>query len=91
MVVCEAAAAGVPTVGTAVGVVADLAPDAAIAVTPGDPVALADAIVAMLTDPERRERMGERARQRVAGEYDVGVARDAFVRVYHDAIALHRR
>jgi glycosyltransferase involved in cell wall biosynthesis len=39
--VCEAAAAGVPTVGTAVGLVAELAPEAALAVPAGQPAALA--------------------------------------------------
>jgi glycosyltransferase involved in cell wall biosynthesis len=91
MVVCEAAAAGVPTVGTTVGVVADLAPDAAVAVRPGDPVALAEAIIGVLRDPGRRRQLGERARQRAAREYDATVVRDAFVGVYRDAIRRHGR
>jgi len=56
--VCEAAAAGVPTVGSAVGLVAELAPNAAVAVPPDDAPALARAIVATLRDPARRERIG---------------------------------
>jgi glycosyltransferase involved in cell wall biosynthesis len=91
MVVLEAAASGVPTVGTAVGVVPDLAPDAAIAVRPGDSVALADAIIALLTDPVRRARMGEQARQRVVDQYDAPVVRDSFVRLYDEAIDQLRR
>jgi glycosyltransferase involved in cell wall biosynthesis len=91
MVVCEAAAAGVPTVGTAVGVVGDLAPDAAVAVRPGDPAALADAIVELLRDPGRCRQLGERARQRANREYDAGVISDAFVGVYRDALRLYRR
>ena len=86
MVVLEAAAAGLPTVGSAVGVVPDLAPAAAFAVRPNDPVALADAIIALLTDPIRRRRMGECARQRVINEYDSPIVCDSFVRLYEDAI-----
>lgn len=59
--VCEAAAAGVPTVGTAVGLVAELAPDAALAVPPGDARALGRAIAAILTEPGRRETIGRAA------------------------------
>ncbi|HXH83779.1 MAG TPA: glycosyltransferase [Candidatus Tectomicrobia bacterium] len=50
----EAAAVGVPTVGTAVGHVRDWAPDAAIAVPAGDPAALAGAIADLLRDDARR-------------------------------------
>jgi glycosyltransferase involved in cell wall biosynthesis len=54
VVVGEAGAAGVPTVGTRVGVVADLSPEAALAVPVSDPAALAEGVVALLRDPERR-------------------------------------
>jgi len=91
MVVLEAAAAGVPTVGTDVGVVRDLAPDAAVSVRPGDPIALGEAIAGVLIDSPRRLRLGERARQRVGSEFDVEPVRDAFVDLYRDAIAMRRR
>ncbi len=42
VVLLEAASCGVPVVGSAVGYLADWAPDAATAVAPGDPAALAD-------------------------------------------------
>ena len=59
--VCEAAAAGVPTVGTAVGLVEELAPGAAAAVPVGDDAALAEAAVDLLADPEKREALGSAA------------------------------
>jgi glycosyltransferase involved in cell wall biosynthesis len=59
--VCEAAAAGVPTVGTAVGLVDELASDAALAVPAGDASALAEGILALLADRQHRERMGKAA------------------------------
>lgn len=54
----EAAACGVPTVGTRVGYVADLAPEMACAVPVGDEEALADAVVALLDDAPGRVRLG---------------------------------
>jgi glycosyltransferase involved in cell wall biosynthesis len=56
--VCEAAACGVPTVGTAVGLVAELAPEAAWAVPANDADAMAEAILGLLADRARRERLG---------------------------------
>ena len=63
VVVLEAAAAGLPTVGTAVGFVADWSPDRAVAVPVGDPNALADAVVELLRDPARRARLAAAARE----------------------------
>lgn len=60
--VCEAAAAGVPAAGTAVGLLAELAPTAGVAVPVGDAHALAGAILDLLGDPERRERLARAAR-----------------------------
>jgi glycosyltransferase involved in cell wall biosynthesis len=60
--VLEAAAAGLPTVGTRVGYVADWAPERADAVPVGDAEALATAVIALLQDPARRARLAERAR-----------------------------
>jgi glycosyltransferase involved in cell wall biosynthesis len=57
LVVLESAVAGVPTVGTAVGHVAEWAPHAALAVPVGDPAALAAAI-GRLVDDEAGARHG---------------------------------
>ncbi len=68
-VVLEAAAAGVPTVGTAVGLVAEMAPAAALAVPVQNPEALAKGILALVHNPEERVRLG-RAAQQFARTYD---------------------
>jgi glycosyltransferase involved in cell wall biosynthesis len=64
--VLEAAASGLPIVGTAVGHLADWASEGevrgAVTVTPGDPSALADAIEQALANPSARREMAERAR-----------------------------
>jgi glycosyltransferase involved in cell wall biosynthesis len=62
LVVLEAAAHGVPTIGTCVGHVADLAPSAAIAVPVGDADALAVATIDLLNHPARRCAIGQAAR-----------------------------
>ena len=64
IVTLEAAAAGLATVGTAVGHIADWAAagERAVAVPVGDAPALGAAILALLRDPERRRRIAEHAR-----------------------------
>ena len=57
----EAAACGIPSVGTAVGHVVDGNPSRCLAVPVGDAEALADAIVTLANDGERRRAMGEAA------------------------------
>lgn len=64
--VLEAAACGVPTVGTAVGHVADLASmpvPAAVTIRPRDPAAFAEAVLGLIEDDALRGRLGNRALQ----------------------------
>lgn len=65
-VLLEAAAAGRPAVATRTGGVPEVVKDGAtgILVRPGDPVRLARAIAALLSDPERTRRLGTAARRR---------------------------
>ena len=69
LVVLEAAVAGVPTVGSAVGHVADFAPTAAYAVPVGDAAQLAAAIGELVANEELRLRIAVAA-QALAVEYD---------------------
>jgi len=66
--VLEAAVAGVPTIGTYVGHIAEWAPAAALAVPVGDSVALAAAIDQLLGDEELRLRVAREAQRRVLAE-----------------------
>ncbi|HEY8520467.1 MAG TPA: glycosyltransferase family 4 protein [Gammaproteobacteria bacterium] len=64
----EAAAVGVPTVGTAVGHVAEWHGHAALAVPCRDPAALAQALDAVLADEALRLRLAHAARERAERE-----------------------
>lgn len=82
MAVLEAAACGLPIAGTAVGVLADLTPDAAVASPPGDPIRLAQVILSVLDDPQRLRALGEAARARVLKEYSLEAAAGRFEALY---------
>lgn len=60
--VLEAAAAGVPTLGTLAGYVADWSPMKAMALGDAIPESLADAILGLHADPDRRRSMAALAR-----------------------------
>ena len=82
LVVLEAALAGVPTVGTAVGHIAEWSPRAALAVPCGDSDALARAI-AMLADDEELRLEIAAAAQRIALRQDADQTARAFDEIYH--------
>jgi glycosyltransferase involved in cell wall biosynthesis len=70
LTVLEAMAAGVPVVATTVGAIPEIAVNGtAQLVTPGDEVAMADAIERLLGDPGLRRRQAEAARERVASSF----------------------
>jgi glycosyltransferase involved in cell wall biosynthesis len=67
-VLLEAAVGGVPTVGTAVGHLAEWAPSAALAVPVANPERLADAIHTLLADEDLRLRVARAAQCRALSE-----------------------
>ncbi|MGH8146803.1 MAG: glycosyltransferase family 4 protein [Rhodanobacteraceae bacterium] len=68
LVLLEAAVAGVPTVGTLVGHIAEWAPAAALAVPVGDWAALADAMLTVLHDEALRMRLARAAQCKALSE-----------------------
>lgn len=68
LVALEAAVAGVPTVGTAVGHIAEWTPSAALAVPVADAAALAGAIRRMLDDEDLRLRVAAAAQRHAIHE-----------------------
>jgi glycosyltransferase involved in cell wall biosynthesis len=79
--VLEAAAAGLPIVGTRVGYVSDWSPQAAVGVSPADPEALATALVATLRNRAEREHLAAAARAR-AMAHDVDWTAQALSDLY---------
>ena len=78
----ESCACGVPVVGTAVGVIPELAPEAAIAVPVGDVIALAEGVAAVVSSPERHAALARAAEARVAVEYSLDVSANSFADLY---------
>jgi len=85
----EAAAAGVPTVGTAVGHISEWAPEAAVAVPVGDSAALAAAIRHVLNDEELRLRVAQEALKRAMRE-DADYTAQCFQALYQRLCAIRR-
>ena len=90
LVAQEAGIAGVPTVGTAVGHIADWAPEAAIAVPVGDPRSLAAALIDLALDEEKRLRLAHAA-QTAAGAVDADLTARTIRALYDDLRRSGRR
>jgi len=86
LVALEAAVAGVAIVGTAVGHIAEWAPDAAAAVPVADSAAMARAIADVLRDEDLRLRIAREALRRAAHEDADHTAR-AFQAIYANLTA----
>lgn len=85
LVVMEAAVAGVPTVGTAVGHIAEWAPHAALAVPVGDWASLAKAIRRVMLDDALRMRLAENA-CRLAAREDADYTAACFLSLYRSVV-----
>jgi glycosyltransferase involved in cell wall biosynthesis len=85
LVLREAAAAGVPAVGTAVGEIADWAPQAALAAPVGDSQALAAAAARLLEDEALRLQLAHAAWTRATQEC-AGYTARAFEALYMELI-----
>ncbi len=84
LVYIEAAYHGVPSIGANVGGVPDVIVDGetGLLVPPGDPDAIAAAIVRLRDDPQMLERLGEAARTRAYAEFTVERMADRYTTVY---------
>jgi glycosyltransferase involved in cell wall biosynthesis len=81
VVVLEAGLNGLPIVGTSVGLVADFAPHAAVAVPVGDDAALANALTD-LRQPAIRRRLGTAVRDLICSEYLASHTVDRLLSLY---------
>jgi glycosyltransferase involved in cell wall biosynthesis len=89
MVTLEAAACGLPTVGTAVGLLPDY-PALGVSVAVGDDAALAEAIRALLDDDERRIALGQSAFELVQKQFTIQETVKQFRDVYERLIQQRR-
>jgi len=89
LVQLEAMAAGRPVVNTALDTAVPRVARhgmEAITVPPDDPEALGEAIDTLISDPERRRRMGLSARARAVSRYSTAAFKDAMETVYRSAV-----
>jgi len=86
----EAMACGVPTVATTGGALPEVVGEAGRLVPPGDADALATAMDELLESPGVRERLGDRARERVTRTFDWDRTARQTVDTYRQAIDAHR-
>ncbi|MEE8571749.1 MAG: glycosyltransferase, partial [Gemmatimonadota bacterium] len=86
--VLQAGAAGLPVVATAVGGIPEAVIDGktGIVVPPGDPHSLAEALVALLADPESRDRMGHAGRRHVKDVFSLREMLDRTESAYEAAL-----
>ncbi len=87
-IVLEAGAAGLPIIATNVGGIAEIfGPDANDLIPPGDPAALANAIVAALQDRAARHSASLRLTSRLRASFSVDTMTDAVIDGYREALA----
>jgi glycosyltransferase involved in cell wall biosynthesis len=86
MVTLEAAACGLPTVSTAVGLLPD-DPALGLTVPVGDDAALAAAILSLLADTARMQALRQSARAAVTARYTIQHTAAQLRTLYHDLIA----
>ena len=86
--VIEAAAMGVPSVASDLGGPRELIVhgETGLLAVPSDPDALADALIAVLRDPERARQMGEAGYQRARKMFDATRNAAATIALYNDLV-----
>jgi glycosyltransferase involved in cell wall biosynthesis len=95
MPVClmEAGACGVPAAATAVGGVPELVQDGltGLLTAPGDPEALAAALVRLLAEPELASRLGRAARQRAEETFSLRSQVNCLLRLWSELLDGEKR
>jgi glycosyltransferase involved in cell wall biosynthesis len=88
VVLLQASAAGVPIVASAVGGIPEAVAhrENGLLIPPGDPDALAEAVVTLLENPEQARAMGETGRERVRGLFSVERMVEGNLAVYREIL-----
>jgi glycosyltransferase involved in cell wall biosynthesis len=89
--ILEAMATGLPVVATRVGGNAEVVVDGrtGFLVEPGDPQAIANALLTIHHDPTRARRMGAAGRRRVEGQFDVHRMIQQYETLYSEVVRPH--
>jgi len=89
----EASACGLPCIGTRTGGIVDVIEDDAsgLLVPPGDPDALAEALAALVADPERRRALGAKARAVALARFDEEEALTRYKTLFREVTGATRR
>jgi glycosyltransferase involved in cell wall biosynthesis len=87
----EAAAAGLPTIGSRLNAVPEIIADetTGLLITPGDKGQLIRAMETLLTSADTRNRMGRSARQKIEADADPAAHRRRIVALITQAAGLH--
>ena len=90
-VVLEAACVGLPAVATRVGGTGEAIVDGetGVLVDPADEAGAAEAVAALLADPERRRALGAAARRRVQREFSIGPIAERYL-AHYERVRAHR-
>ncbi len=84
LAIAEAMACGAPVITSERGTVPEVGGDCVAFVDGSNPDAIARQIVTLLTDAERRERLGRCGRSRVIREFSVGARKRAMADLFQD-------
>jgi len=87
----EAMACGVPVISTTGGALPEVVGNAGILVPPADPGALAKAVIELLDNPDRAEKLGFEGYKRVRKLFTWKKAAEKTVDAYREAICDHSR
>ncbi|WP_126455635.1 glycosyltransferase family 4 protein [Sulfuriflexus mobilis] len=93
VVILEAMACGIPVISTRSGGPEGIITDGVEGYLVGldNEKAMEDRLTRLLTDAALNERMGEAGRETIMGKYETGVAGKAFLDIYDEMLASHRR
>jgi glycosyltransferase involved in cell wall biosynthesis len=86
----EAMSSGLAVVATDVGGTRDAAGGAAVLVPPDDPRSLAEALVAVLAEPEQARPLGDAARRRVLSRFGIGLVARRHLDLYREVAEARR-